>query len=195
MNKWLLAASAAALLGAGTIASASTVDLTGLSITEYSFSNSQVAYASAAYTGGAAAVTFFNPPPNATVASGSFASTLAVMTVNLNGGYTVPVCAPPGTNCLTGPAFQLAGQNITSVQVDSVTGITGLSTGLFNTSSTPIGVANGLAFINLQGLTVASNAQITFEVNASPVPVPSSVWLLGSSLLGLVGMTRRRTAA
>ena len=133
--------------------------------------------------------------PRSPVASGSFSSALAVMTVKLNGGYTVPVCAPPGTNCLTGPAFQLAGQNITSVQVDSVTGIAGLSTGLFNTSSTPIGVANGLAFINLQGLAVGSNAQITFEVNASPVPVPSSVWLLGSSLLGLVGMSRRRTAA
>lgn len=44
--------------------------------------------------------------------------------------------------------------------------------------------------------TLASNGLLTFGTagggNPAPVPVPAAVWLLGSALVGLVGVSRRR---
>lgn len=39
-----------------------------------------------------------------------------------------------------------------------------------------------------------TNRVDNFTVSASPVPVPAAVWLLGSGLLGLAGLRRRRIA-
>lgn len=38
------------------------------------------------------------------------------------------------------------------------------------------------------------NTPITASINTSAVPVPAAAWLLGSGLLGLVGVARRKTA-
>lgn len=43
--------------------------------------------------------------------------------------------------------------------------------------------------------TLASNGQLTYSIAAaggSPVPIPAAAWLLGSALIGLVGVARRR---
>ncbi len=43
--------------------------------------------------------------------------------------------------------------------------------------------------------TLGSNGQLSFTAAASPqVPVPGAAWLLGSGLMGLVGISRRRRA-
>ena len=34
----------------------------------------------------------------------------------------------------------------------------------------------------------------TFETETSAVPIPAAAWLLGSGLLGLIGMARRKAA-
>jgi hypothetical protein len=47
-------------------------------------------------------------------------------------------------------------------------------------------------------VSVAANGQLTIAGNGGsppPVPLPAAVWLLGSGLMGLVGVSRRRKAA
>lgn len=41
---------------------------------------------------------------------------------------------------------------------------------------------------------VLDNAALTKMASAAPVPLPAAAWLLGSGLLGLVGMARRQAA-
>jgi hypothetical protein len=69
---------------------------------------------------------------------------------------------------------------ITSVTITTQTfidfsGYTGISRIYFDDSSTSAGLAFG---------------EITFQ----PVPIPAAVWLFGSGLLGLAGMSRRKKA-
>jgi hypothetical protein len=42
---------------------------------------------------------------------------------------------------------------------------------------------------------VDAQGNVTFAGNAAPVPLPAAVWLLGSGLMGLFGVSRRRAAA
>lgn len=39
---------------------------------------------------------------------------------------------------------------------------------------------------------LSSNGVLTYSAGPAPVPVPAAVWLLGSALVGLVGIARRR---
>lgn len=80
-------------------------------------------------------------------------------------------------------------------QTYRITG-TNLDSGDFNFLSSPVD-ANGhgsspngtwLASVHVQG--IAPNNTSGF-VGGAPVPIPPSVWLLGSGLLGLVGIGRR----
>jgi len=43
--------------------------------------------------------------------------------------------------------------------------------------------------------TLGTNGLLTITGNTSAVPLPAAVWLLGSGLMGLVGVSRRRKAA
>jgi hypothetical protein len=43
--------------------------------------------------------------------------------------------------------------------------------------------------------TLDASGNLTFATNVSAVPLPAAVWLFGSGLMGLVGVSRRRKAA
>jgi hypothetical protein len=86
-------------------------------------------------------------------------------------------------------------------------GNTGGSTNIYGQGPTQAGVTLGTAanLYNLTGNGTSSNLQSyllgTVTVSASgtitdvaPVPLPAAVWLLGSGLLGLFGVGRRRAA-
>ena len=52
--------------------------------------------------------------------------------------------------------------------------------------------------VNLKGLVVSLESFIQLEVSAVPVsavPVPAAIWLFGTALMGLVGMSRRTRAS
>ncbi|MCQ8128637.1 matrixin family metalloprotease [Methylomonas rivi] len=48
---------------------------------------------------------------------------------------------------------------------------------------------------HLTDLDLAALSDIGWQVNAAPVPVPGAVWLFGSALLGLMGISRGRLAS
>ena len=80
-------------------------------------------------------------------------------------------------------------------------GPTNLVNGL-GTSTQLFGVtADGSNSTNLLGVTVLGNVTLTAAglvfstVSTAPVPLPAAIWLLGSGLLGLFGIGRRKTVA
>jgi hypothetical protein len=51
------------------------------------------------------------------------------------------------------------------------------------------GAGDGSTAVNMGTLTMAEGGVVT--LNASAVPIPAAVWLLGSGLMGLIGLRRR----
>ena len=72
---------------------------------------------------------------------------------------------------------------ITSVTLDSGTTLTQID----------LSFTGNEVFINLAGLTVQGGEKTILNINASPVPVPGGIWLLGPAL-GIAGVIRRRAA-
>jgi hypothetical protein len=74
-----------------------------------------------------------------------------------------------------------------NVLANSTTAVGGNGMAAHTTTTTAY---NGFWFLT-------SGGQLTYNIasSAAPVPVPAAVWLLGSGLLGLIGVGRRRSAA
>jgi hypothetical protein len=47
----------------------------------------------------------------------------------------------------------------------------------------------------LGSATLAADGTLAINAGTAPVPLPAAVWLFGSGLMGLVGVSRRRKAA
>jgi hypothetical protein len=59
-------------------------------------------------------------------------------------------------------------------------------------------LASGNYYAKVEGTAVGSSGgkyTITMSADPAPVPVPAAAWLLGSGLLGLVGIARRKEVA
>jgi len=67
-----------------------------------------------------------------------------------------------------------------------------MNTGLMDTELLVDGKYEGINAIMFYGeLPAYANGQLNIPFASAPVPIPGAVWLLGSGLLGLVGMRRR----
>lgn len=72
----------------------------------------------------------------------------------------------------------------------------GTAQNLYNFSETALGQGGGVnGFEGTQQITLNANGTFTVGSGTSGVPVPAAAWLLGSGLLGLFGVGRRRRAA
>lgn len=110
-----------------------------------------------------------------------------------------------GDFSLSGSDHSFGNTNLTSITTDAVNWASGNAWGNYNDTTTSI-AANGAgawggAFTGgvdnsaewIWGATTGNNQDIYFsiEIDSSPVPVPSAVWLFGSGLVGFIGMRKK----
>ena len=145
---------------------------------------------------------FFTSSPSFDVSSAAMSlSNLGANLVNLN---NLAAAQQPGTDYATntdskaisgaGSIGTLPGQAFNGNLVNGTSpiqtfGAIGQSLGLYQIGyygSGTISIKDALGTFLFDGQTVA--------YTGAPVPLPAGIWLLGSALLGLVGISRRRTA-
>jgi hypothetical protein len=70
------------------------------------------------------------------------------------------------------------------------------SSGTYNSGTGDYALTwSNLFNLQVNGKTVIGNATVSLSGKATLVPVPAALWLLGSGLLGLAGVARRRSEA
>lgn len=103
------------------------------------------------------------------------------------------------------PYFSAGDMKITLSGTGLASAITKSATAGDNLDIAPVVLGYGDYVFNVSGMTtgdfgasyagvLAAAAPVMNNVGGSPVPVPAAAWLLGSGLLGLVGVARRKTA-
>ncbi len=168
-------------------AQAALMDGDQLTYQGYSSTSGYSPYGSAVtYTGGAAGVGI----PGVSTPSATLTSSGNVVTIDFTSSFNVPACAT-GASCIEGGSLSVGSQAVTSAIINS-----SASSTIFDSVTSPvIGAAQGVAFVQLQGLDVAAGDQLVFTVNATPVPLPAALPLLLSGFVGVAGvgkLARRR---
>jgi hypothetical protein len=129
----------------------------------------------------------------------SFSATIGGYTVSLGGSnridvvnnssydrYIVETWAPSGSNVASMPVSYLF------FSLDDPSGV------VLSNSSLPLSASTLNSFTSKSGVIAFGEGdgnRVTFSVNnitQSPVPIPGAAWLLGSGLVGLVGLGRKR---
>jgi hypothetical protein len=157
-------------------------NVTGTSRTVFTMTGSP----SDAVMGNLNAGALFTGEPSTSQASANAQVTNAFF-VNINGNST-------GYDLSTGAPY-------TGKQAASTLGVpnsAGLGTSMYFYEMSTYADAN-TTDANIYGSTVAftvgTNGSISGFSSAAPVPIPAAVWLLGSGVIGLLGIGRRRLAA
>lgn len=144
--------------------------------------------------------------------SSSLAPTRVVGTGTAGGSFGLVTVTCPGSGCMaiangykwttTGPALSASGTFSDAAPGAQYVGNGWLNFLLSTTNEhtySLAGVQTGGLPANVSGLSTAvtGNVSITYEYDAFqvPVPLPAAAWLLGSGLLGLLGVARRRRGA
>jgi hypothetical protein len=165
-------------------AQAALVDGNFLTYQGYSSTTGYTPYGNpVAYIGGTAGVGI----PGVATPSATLSTSGNVVTIDFTSSFDVPACAP-SVNCIEGGSISVAGQTVTSAAINL-----SASSSLFDSVTSPvIGAAQGVAFVQLQGLDVVSGDTLVFTLNATPVPLPAALPLLLSGMAGLGTLARRR---
>jgi len=106
-------------------------------------------------------------------------------------------------NGVIGTSTSASGNNVTLYGTDTAVGNNALSSSLgfyalTVASSTVAGSASDEAPFKLGTFSITgtgANMELVFTAAGTSVPLPAAVWLLGSGLLGLLGVGRRRAAS
>lgn len=78
----------------------------------------------------------------------------------------------------------------------AITGLLGSTLSYFTATVNGSSAGDASTFAQIAGFWSLSNSgQLTWNAASAAVPVPAAIWLLGSGLLGLVGVGRRRNNA
>jgi hypothetical protein len=123
------------------------------------------------------------------------ATDISNINTNSGGANTIEGGSPAGAGIwdvtnLSGLAFWDGGSTSNSDALGTTLNLYSVTAGVGGLSSTKVGYTlQGTASLSASGLTLAA---ISGTPPPPPVPLPAAVWLLGSGLLGLTGVARRK---